>query len=79
MTAKRRLVPRHEIIETLELLREFGIPIHAVDIRHDGISVSALPERPNLIASDPTDVGEPENAFDKWKRENQGDVRVACG
>lgn len=39
MTARRRLVPTSEVEQHIELLRRLGLPIGAVDIRADGVTV----------------------------------------
>lgn len=59
---KGDLVRDEEILRVLKLVAEAGLPIGAVDIRADGVTIH--PPQP-----------QPGNAFDNWKRENAGDPR----
>ena len=54
MTARRRLVPEAEIRATLDMLKEYGVEIGAVDIRADGVTVYPPANNPGT-------------AYDQWK------------
>lgn len=59
MTAKRRLVPEHEVRSMYELLKSLGIQLGGpVDIRADGVTFYP----PNQ---------EPGNAYDRWKAKDK--------
>lgn len=64
MSAKRRLVPPSEVEQHIQLLRRLGVPIGAIDIRADGVTVSPPQQS----------VG---NAFDQWQATDQGGDRIA--
>lgn len=59
MTARRRLVPDAELRRALDTLREYGLPIGAVDIRGDGVTIY------------PPNHKEPETPFDAWKAQDR--------
>ena len=58
MTARRRLVPESEVRRMLELFREYGLPVGAVDIRGDGVTIHP----PTQTAG---------NAYDAWKAQDK--------
>ena len=63
MTAKRRLVPLHEVEEALNFLRAQGVDFSGVDIRADGVTF--LPP-----------VSQPGNAYDAYKAKEQSRDRL---
>lgn len=58
MTNRRRLVPESEVRRMLELFREYGLPIGAVDIRGDGVTIHPPAQNSG-------------NAYDAWKAKDQ--------
>lgn len=68
-TRKRKLLPISEIRSYLQELSDFGIQIQSVDIRSDGITISALPSLTDVITSLSTisRKPDPDEAFDAWK------------
>lgn len=71
MTARRRLIPKAEAAEMLQLLAGHGIDLTrcTIDITAEGVRVS--PPAPESAA---TPAG---NAFDQWKRKNADHGRPA--
>lgn len=57
MTARNRLVSTAEVEKHIQLLRKLGVPIGAVDIRADGVTVYPPQESAG-------------NDFDKWLRKD---------
>lgn len=55
MTSRRRLIPESEIKGVLSLFKEAGLPIGAVEIRFDGMTVHP----PGTLKAG--------NAYDAWK------------
>lgn len=55
MTAKRRLVPTAEVEQHIQLLRRLNVPIGAIDIRGDGVTIH------------PPAESQTGNAYDRWK------------
>ena len=66
MTAKRRLVPTAEVEAHITLLRKFGVPIGAVDIRSDGVTIYPPGQAPA-----------PGNDFDQWLSQDADRDRLA--
>lgn len=64
MTTRRRLVPESEVRRVLELFREHGLPIGAVDIRSDGVTIHPPADRAG-------------NTYDQWKAKDQNRERPA--
>jgi hypothetical protein len=56
MTAKRRLVPTAEVEQHIELLRRLNVPIGAIDIRGDGVTIHP-----------PAESQGGGSAYDRWK------------
>ena len=65
MTARQRLVPTSEIDRVLKTLLKLGVPIGAVDIRCDGVTVH------------PPVESRVENEYDRWKAKDQSRDRPA--
>lgn len=59
MTARQRLIPSSEIDRVLKTLRNLGVPIGAVDIRPDGVTVH------------PPAESRAESEYDRWKAKDQ--------
>ncbi|SFG09343.1 hypothetical protein SAMN05518801_10786 [Novosphingobium sp. CF614] len=64
MTTRRRLVPDSEVRRVIELFRSHGLPIGAVDIRADGVTIHPPAQSPG-------------NAYDAWKAQDQNRERPA--
>jgi hypothetical protein len=56
VTARRRLVPIAEVEQHIQLLRRLNVPIGAIDIRGDGVTIHP-----------PAESLQPGNAYDRWK------------
>lgn len=72
MTAKRILVSPAEVEKHLALLKRHGLPIGAVDIRVDGVTIWPPSESPPQ-AGDRTG----ESAFDQWLQKDADRERTA--
>lgn len=70
MTAKRRLIPEAELRALLDLFKEYGLPIGAVDVRADGVTIT--PPAPITASTD-----NPESAYAQWKAQDKNRVRTA--
>lgn len=66
MTAKRRLVPTTEVERHITLFRKLGLPIGAVDIRADGVTVHP-----------PAESGGGDSAYDRWKTQDKNRDQAA--
>lgn len=67
MTAKRRLVPEHEIRSLLDLVKSYGITITGVDVRTDGVTIMTPQTVPTSNAS--------EMSYAQWKKQNPHNAR----
>lgn len=59
VTAKQRLVPDAEVRAKLDIAREYGIVIGAIDIRSDGVTIHQANQSPG-------------NDFDRWLSQDKG-------
>lgn len=62
MTAKRRLVPTSEVEQHIALLRKLNLPIGAIDIRADGVTIHPPVESPQPVGG---------SAYDRWKAKDE--------
>lgn len=76
MTKSRRLVPLSEVTGLLDTLKTYGINLHSIDVRNDGVTVYGLPPSqvqdsfPVLTSLRQTSnaTQKPSDAYDEWKK-----------
>ena len=66
MTAKRRLVPDHEVRWLLNLAQEYGIEIGGLDVRGDGVTILPVSQ---VVTPNPA-TQDIETEYANWKTKN---------